>query len=66
MISAALEFRFDSARTFRCSFQLRTGRHRRDILTVKVTMSDMHIINPLIRKTWCDLLALFFDLENEW
>ena len=34
-------------------------------LTIEIAMSYVHIVYPLIRETWCDLLPFLFDLQYE-
>lgn len=67
MISAALEFRFDSARTFqdkrRCISETETKVET--FLTIQVRMSNVHVVDALARETGRDLLALLFDFEDK-
>ena len=69
MISAALELRFERARTARevddmSALLYEFGRKRAAELTVEVGMADVHVIHGISREAWRHLLTLFFELED--
>ena len=69
MISAALELRFERARTacevdYTSALSYEFAGKSAAGLTVEVGMADVHVVHGIARETWRDLLAFFFKLQD--